>query len=120
MFSNVDVGLKDYGVSGPVMVPPQHQQLAATPAPALPLVVASPPHIGSRPQCSQLGCSRIVEGKYELARHEATVHGTNQALHLCPVAECPKGFGFRGYSRADKLTEHMWMKHEDLGYTKCV
>ncbi|KAH9205119.1 hypothetical protein DL95DRAFT_451388 [Leptodontidium sp. 2 PMI_412] len=53
----------------------------------------------------------------DLVRHQVSVHGINQSLHLCPVLGCPKGQG-RSYSRADKLTEHMWKKHADLGYVK--
>jgi len=53
----------------------------------------------------------------DLVRHQASVHNISQGLYLCPVLGCPKGQG-RSYSRADKLTEHMWKKHADLGYAK--
>ena len=48
-------------------------------------------------------------------RHENTTHLGQ--IHLCPIAGCVKSRG-RGYSRADKVTEHLWKKHGDLGYVK--
>jgi hypothetical protein len=45
------------------------------------------------------------------------LHGDNQGLHLCPVAGCARSQG-TGYSRADKVTGHLWKKHGDLGFVK--
>jgi hypothetical protein len=67
--------------------------------------------------CTQLGCPAIFKRPYERSRHEATAHGINQTVHLCPVLGCPKSQG-TGYSRADKVKEHLWKKHANLGYTK--
>lgn len=67
--------------------------------------------------CPQIGCSAQFKRPYERARHEIAVHGSNPGTHLCPVAGCPKGRGV-GYSRADKVKEHLWKKHAHLGYTK--
>lgn len=50
-------------------------------------------------------------------RHNSTVHGINRRTHLCPVPGCEKSQG-RGYSRPDKVKEHLWRKHGDLGYVK--
>lgn len=50
-------------------------------------------------------------------RHERTIHATNHGVFLCPIIGCPRNQG-RGYSRADKVTEHLWKKHGNLGYVK--
>jgi hypothetical protein len=69
--------------------------------------------------CSHLGCTKSFKRDYERTRHESSVHGINQGIHLCPVTGCEKGHG-GGFSRADKVKEHLWKKHADLGYTKRV
>ncbi|TVY91585.1 hypothetical protein LAWI1_G007217 [Lachnellula willkommii] len=68
-------------------------------------------------QCTQPGCPATFRRHYERSRHEATAHGVKQGVHLCPVAGCSKSQG-AGYSRADKVKEHLWKKHAGLGYTK--
>jgi hypothetical protein len=75
----------------------------------------------TRVPCSILGCPVAFNRDSDRIRHEAAVHGFNQALqlHLCPILNCPKSQG-AGYTRKDKLTEHMWKKHGDLGYVKRV
>jgi hypothetical protein len=78
--------------------------------------VALPTQQDSIP-CSILSCPRTFKRNYERARHEGTVHGINRRAYLCPIHGCLKGQG-RGYSRADKLTEHLYKKHGNLGYRK--
>jgi hypothetical protein len=75
----------------------------------------------SQVYCSQFGCPVAFKRDSDRIRHEASVHGLNQVLqlHLCPIAGCLKSQG-AGYTRKDKLTEHMWRKHADLGYVKRV
>ncbi|TVY14171.1 hypothetical protein LARI1_G008616 [Lachnellula arida] len=68
-------------------------------------------------QCTQPGCPATFRRHYERSRHEATANGVKQGVHLCPVAGCSKSQG-AGYSRADKVKEHLWKKHAGLGYTK--
>jgi hypothetical protein len=72
-------------------------------------------------QCTALSCSAIFKREPDRLRHEAAVHGINQLLqlYLCPVNGCPKSQG-SGYTRKDKLTEHLWKKHGNLGYVKRV
>jgi len=72
-------------------------------------------------QCTALGCSATFKREPDRLRHEAAVHGINQLLqlYLCPVNGCSKSQG-SGYTRKDKLTEHLWKKHGNLGYTKRV
>jgi hypothetical protein len=72
-------------------------------------------------QCTALGCSATFKREPDRLRHEAAVHGINQLLqlYLCPVIGCSKSQG-SGYTRKDKLTEHLWKKHGNLGYVKRV
>lgn len=89
--------------------------------PIAPVIVAQPssqpPNTQPLVQCTQPGCPATFKRHYERSRHEATAHGVNQGVHLCPVAGCAKSQGV-GYSRADKVKEHLWKKHAGLGYTK--
>ncbi|KAE9366653.1 hypothetical protein N431DRAFT_562023 [Stipitochalara longipes BDJ] len=52
-------------------------------------------------------------------RHERTIHAATYGVNLCPVIGCPRSQG-AGYSRADKVTEHLWKKHGNLGYVKAA
>jgi hypothetical protein len=65
--------------------------------------------------CSK--CEKRFTRKGDLRRHEASTHGLAPAIYNCPIPRCPKSTG-PGYSRLDKLREHLWKKHGDLGYTK--
>jgi transposase-like protein len=69
--------------------------------------------------CSHLGCLLTFKRDADRARHEASVHGINFIRHFCHVQGCPKSNG-AGYKRKDKLTEHFWKKHADLGFVKRV
>lgn len=69
--------------------------------------------------CTQPGCQAMFRRDTDRIRHEASKHGVNGMLHFCQVLGCPKSLG-AGYTRKDKLTEHMWKKHADLGFTKRV
>lgn len=69
--------------------------------------------------CTQPGCQSSFRRDGDRIRHEASKHGVNGTLHVCQVAGCPKSQGV-GYKRKDKLTEHMWKKHADLGFVKRV
>jgi hypothetical protein len=64
-------------------------------------------------------CTRSFGRKSDRDRHITSVHGTSQIFYLCPVVNCPKSQG-KGYSRQDKVTEHLWKKHANLGFTKRV
>ncbi|KAL2073903.1 hypothetical protein VTL71DRAFT_11229 [Oculimacula yallundae] len=67
--------------------------------------------------CTQAHCNETFTRDSDRIRHESGVHGINRLLHLCQVPGCVKGHG-AGYTRKDKLTEHMWKKHAALGYVK--
>jgi hypothetical protein len=67
--------------------------------------------------CHQFGCFATFKRDPDRIRHEAAVHGINKATYLCHVVGCNKSQGV-GYTRKDKLTEHLWQKHGNLGYVK--
>ncbi|KUJ10071.1 uncharacterized protein LY89DRAFT_268878 [Mollisia scopiformis] len=90
--------------TGPTALPPT-TIAASGPAPTI--------HLH---RCSFGTCTKRFKRPTDLARHQYTVH-LNMTGRLCPIAGCPKSQG-RGYSRADKVTEHLWKKHGDLGYRK--
>jgi hypothetical protein len=69
--------------------------------------------------CTAPWCLMTFKRKHERDRHAASVHGTNHRLYLCHVNGCPKNRG-TPFSRQDKLTEHMWKKHGNMGYAKRV
>jgi hypothetical protein len=69
--------------------------------------------------CAHGNCNQVFTRKSDLARHRSTVHGLNHVKYFCNVPGCSKSQGHgQGYSRDDKLTEHLWKKHGNLGYTK--
>jgi hypothetical protein len=70
-------------------------------------------------QCTQAGCLATFSRETDRIRHQTAIHRTNHGVHLCLILGCVKAQG-RGYSRADKVTEHLWKKHGDLGYVKRV
>lgn len=99
--------------SGPVQVIP-------FPAPVVPFVQSNPASIihttTARFSCTY--CMQTFARDQDRIRHEDSKH-LNPGAHVCPIVGCPKNLG-QGFSRADKLTEHMWKKHAALGYTKRV
>ena len=68
--------------------------------------------------CTHANCFRVFRRDPDRLRHVATAHNANNVgVHLCPVVGCTKSYG-AGYSRADKVKEHLWKKHANLGYVK--
>jgi len=62
-------------------------------------------------------CTSTFKRDADRIRHENSVHNNGYRAHLCPVIGCAKSQG-RGFSRADKVTEHCWKQHGNLGYSK--
>ncbi|TVY32582.1 hypothetical protein LSUB1_G007783 [Lachnellula subtilissima] len=89
---------------------------AATPAVA-PVIVAAPPLANPRIPCTL--CTQTFVRASDRIRHENSKHLNIPGAHLCPLPGCFKSHG-GGFSRADKLTEHLWKKHAGLGYVKRV
>jgi hypothetical protein len=83
---------------------------AAAPAP-------NPRQPNARISCTNPACTQTFKRHFERIRHEASVHRINRQRHLCPIDGCSKSHG-RGYTRSDKVTEHLWKKHGNLGYMK--
>jgi len=77
---------------------------------------AAPPTQGPF-ACTQLNCFSTFIRDKDRARRESSVHGIGRPLYLCQVPGCIKSIG-AGYTRKDKLTEHMWKKHGNLGHVK--
>ncbi|KAE9377461.1 hypothetical protein N431DRAFT_461067 [Stipitochalara longipes BDJ] len=67
--------------------------------------------------CTQFPCPVTFKRDADRIRHEAAVHGINRSVYLCHVVGCNKSQGV-GYTRKDKLTEHLWRKHANLGFVK--
>jgi hypothetical protein len=67
--------------------------------------------------CNYPTCTKTFKRDTYRIRHEQSIHFKNPGLHLCPVAGCAKCHG-RGYSRPDKVMEHLWKKYANLGFTK--
>ena len=91
-------------------VAPVHNS-SPTPANAAPTL--GPNLCNQRFPCSN--CSQTFKRDKDRIRHENNVH--QLTIHLCPVVGCVKNLG-PGYSRADKVTEHLWKAHGNLGYVK--
>jgi len=67
--------------------------------------------------CRFPGCDLLFKRDYERNRHEDSVHLHVPGLYVCEVRGCRKNTD-GGYKRADKLTEHMWRAHADMGFVK--
>jgi hypothetical protein len=67
--------------------------------------------------CNYPTCGQTFKRDADRSRHEQSVHFKTPGLHLCPIAGCPKSYG-KGYCPPDKVTEHLWRKHANLGFTK--
>ncbi|KAH9211092.1 hypothetical protein DL95DRAFT_465294 [Leptodontidium sp. 2 PMI_412] len=67
---------------------------------------------GRHHQCRFQGCNKSFGRRSDRDRHEDSVH-SNIRFHFCPVVGCNKSFGGGGcgYTRADKVTDHLRKKH---------
>ncbi|PQE30051.1 Zinc C2H2-like protein [Rutstroemia sp. NJR-2017a WRK4] len=70
-----------------------------------------------RIRCTRPGCTKTFQRDADRIRHEHTKHRNNYGQHRCPIVGCPQNRG-KGLSRSDKVTEHLWKMHANLGYTK--
>jgi hypothetical protein len=90
---------------------------ASTSAPSAAAPAPIPRQPNARISCTNPTCTRTFKRHFERIRHEASVHRITRQRHLCPITGCSKSQG-NGYTRPDKVTEHLWKKHANLGYTK--
>jgi hypothetical protein len=71
------------------------------------------PQIGGF-QCTYPGCSaQPFQTQYLLNSH-ANVHSSNRP-HYCPVKDCPRGEGGKGFKRKNEMIRH-GLVHESPGY----
>jgi hypothetical protein len=116
-------GSSDFEVAqAPLSVPHPDTNLPQAPPPPLPLPSGLSPRSVRPPAnpgiaCSHTTCSKTFTRDADRIRHESQVHRSQPGLHVCPIIGCPKSQG-KGYSRADKVVEHLWKKHGDLGFIK--
>ncbi|KAH8746890.1 hypothetical protein BGZ57DRAFT_917260 [Hyaloscypha finlandica] len=94
-------------------------------APSIPQTVSATSNINAPTQVQPLTrfqcghCSQSFKRDYDRGRHERSIHSSAYGRFVCPIAECPRSQG-AGYCRADKVKEHLWRKHGDLGYAKAA
>jgi hypothetical protein len=60
--------------------------------------------------CTRPGCPRTFRRISDRRRHSESVHSTDKGRYICHHAGCRKN-KFPGYSRPDKLHEHLREKH---------
>jgi hypothetical protein len=116
-------GSSDFEIAqAPLSFPHPDANLPQAPSAHLPL----PPNQSTRSvrplanpgiACSHTTCPKRFTRDADRIRHENQVHRNQPGLHVCPIIGCPKSQG-KGYSRADKVVEHLWKKHGDLGFVK--
>jgi hypothetical protein len=94
-------------------VPLGMQALPQAPASSIGALIATIPAF----QCHS--CPQSFRRSSDLTRHHSSIHHAVPGLFLCPVQGCVKSQG-AGYRRRDKLTEHLWKKHGNLGFAKRV
>jgi hypothetical protein len=107
----------DLTLSSPSMNDSNLSPIASTSAPPPAAPAPNPRQPNASIPCTNPTCTRTFKRHFERIRHEASVHRTNRQRHLCPITGCSKSHG-KGYTRSDKVTEHLWKKHANLGYTK--
>jgi hypothetical protein len=69
------------------------------------------PFVDGRVLCNVLGCPSTFTRLDDRNRHVESNHV--RTPHFCLLLGCEKGFGkgFKGYTRQDKVREHMRKKH---------
>jgi len=79
----------------------------------------NPTHAPTTPKtpCPYPTCPRTFTRTADLTRHVHSAHNHIHGRHLCHIPGCSKGQG-KGYTRRDKLVEHLWRKHGELGFVK--
>jgi hypothetical protein len=114
--SSISQGTSDSNSTPPLNSQPAAPSTGSSESPPSnlnPLAATSTP----RHQCTYPPCTKTFKRDYERVRHGNSMHVNTQGAHLCPIAGCSKSQG-KGYSRPDKVTEHLWKKHGNLGYAK--
>lgn len=72
----------------------------------------------SSPTCHHPQChGKIFGRRTDLIRHNETKHSGSKPRYDCTITGCHNNRN-KGYSRPDKLQEHCWKHHSDLGFGK--
>jgi hypothetical protein len=82
--------------------------------PAFDPAIFDKPYDDGRYLCNVPGCESTFTRIGDRNRHVKSKH--NKTLHFCLIPGCKKSFeeGGKGYTRQDKLQEHMQKKHAAL------
>ena len=107
---SLNQSLEDNDIIPMPMLPISASTSIAVPAPS------SAPSSG-RFTCSYFPCNKKFKRNPDRVRHENSIHSNHPGVHLCPVIGCAKAQG-KGFSRPDKVTEHLWKCHGNLGFRK--
>jgi hypothetical protein len=103
----------------PILVQPRPESSTATASMASTTHSAHPTLLqnsaNGRFLCGQPGCNASFKRLADRARHIR--HRHNRTPYFCPIPGCAKSHG-NGFSRPDKVTEHLWRVHANLGFTK--
>jgi hypothetical protein len=79
---------------------------------------AAPPTAPTQPPQRRFPCTQACVETFtcdaDRVRHERSTHFAQHGAHRCPIAGCPKSYG-AGYSRPDKVKEHLRKKHGAQG-----
>lgn len=72
------------------------------------------PFTSSTFKCTYSGCTAPPFQTQYLLNSHANVHSSNRP-HFCPVAECPRGPGGKGFKRKNEMIRH-GLVHQSPGY----
>lgn len=75
---------------------------------------ANGPFTSSTFKCTYAGCTAAPFQTQYLLNSHANVHSSNRP-HFCPVAECPRGPGGKGFKRKNEMIRH-GLVHQSPGY----
>jgi hypothetical protein len=75
---------------------------------------ANGPFTSSNFKCTFTGCTAAPFQTQYLLNSHANVHSSNRP-HFCPVADCPRGPGGKGFKRKNEMIRH-GLVHQSPGY----
>ena len=75
---------------------------------------ANGPFTSSSFKCTHTGCNALPFQTQYLLNSHANVHSSNRP-HFCPVKDCPRGPGGKGFKRKNEMIRH-GLVHQSPGY----
>lgn len=102
----------DNNLSSCARPPAPSQSLNAGPiiAPTITAAPAARPVTNGRLPCTHIGCTQSFQHQHDLTRHMKG-HKTGAKDFNCPFRDCPRQ-GVNGFTRKDKLMDHLKGKHK--------